>query len=600
MSSVTAPMPRALASSPGRWLPRALPPAATVGAVWLALYARQIGNQPIRSDALHYYQIALQVAQDGPFAFDSALRTYGYPYFLALLIHTVGPDPEAVRTAGFIIQLALFLAVAWFGAGRLARALGMPSWTPWIYAATALCPFILIHSIQMLTDVLSTILVYLVVVLSLPASRQPAPGEAASTRHTILLGMLALFCAGLAVIVRPANLVVLPVPVLAWLYRSVRTRDLPWRAWPLLAAMLVLPFVPQMALNAHRYGVPHPLLLHDLYASNTIVGVQVAKYGTLNVTGVPSRLHYFNPFRPAEELTVAQFMRADPLGFAGTLALHGFALYDYDFPFAYIGDVNPWYRWPLSIPNYLFLLGGFAGLLVGLRWPPGYTAAARERARITIVLLGMTVGAMTAIYLPSAVESRFSLPMYPLLAAPFVLAVASVAGAVRGQPVRLAAVVLVAALWTAGMAATSLWLDRQAPLLMNVRAALAAPKPPSPSASYQVQVPDDWEPGQLVTIPVTVTNIGQDPWSLEGFFNVALRVQFLATKTDQHRQLPKGSRVYVNPTGEIAPGESATFLATVETPTVTGRYTLNVTMIRTGIDEPDPGFEQSVRVDKGR
>jgi len=600
MSSITAPMPRALSRAPGRWLPLVLPLAATVGAVWLAAYARQIGNQPIRSDALNYYQIALQVAQDGPFAFDSALRTYGYPYFLALLIGIVGPDPETVRTAGFVIQLVLFLAVAWFGAGRLARALGMPAWTPWLYTSTALCPFILIHSIQMLTDVLSTILVYLVVVLSLPASRQPEPGEASSTRRTILLGMLALFFAGLAVIVRPANLVVLPVPVLAWLYRSIRTRDLPWRTWPLLAAMLVLPFLPQMALNQHRYGVPHPLLLHDLYASNTIVGVQVAKYGTLNVTGVPSRLHYFNPFRPAEELTVAQFMRADPLGFAGTLVLHGFALFDHDFPFAYVSDVNPWYRWPLSIPNYIFLLSGFAGLLVGLRWPPGATAAARERARVTILLLGMTVGAMTVIYLPSAVESRFSLPMYPLLAAPFVLAVVWTARAVRGRPVRLAAVLLLVAAWVGGMAATSLWLDRQAPLLVNVRAALAAPKPPAPSASYQVQVPEDWEPGQMVAIPVRVTNTGQDTWSLEGFFNVALRVQFLATKTEQHRALPKGARVYVNPTGEIGPGQSAEFLATVETPTVTGRYTLNVTMIRTGIDEPDPGFEQSVRVDKGR
>ena len=38
------------------------------------------------------------------------------------------------------------------------------------------------------------------------------------------------------------------------------------------------------------------------------------------------------------------------------------------------------------------------------------------------------------IYLPSAVESRFSLPMYPLLAAPFVLAVWRL-GYARGKPV---------------------------------------------------------------------------------------------------------------------------------------------------------------------
>jgi hypothetical protein len=79
-----------------------------------------------------------------------------------------------------------------------------------------------------------------------------------------------------------------------------------------------------------------------------------------------------------------------------------------------------------------------------------------------------------------------------------------------------------------------------------------------------------------------------------------VRVQIQATKTEQHRLLPKGARVYVNPTAPIAPGESADFLATVETPTATGRYILAVTVIRTGIEETGTGFERPIRVDKGR
>jgi hypothetical protein len=600
MSSITAPMPRAGFRVPARWYAVAVTIAATAVAVLIAAYAWLTGNQPIRSDALGYYELALRIAREGPLAFESAFRTYGYPFFLALLIRIVGPDPETVRTAGFVTQLTLFVVAAWIGARRLSLALGLPNWTPWIYAVTVFSPFILIHAIQMLTDVLSAVLVYVAVVFSLPTGPRGTAVEARPTRRTVLHGMLALFLGGLAVIVRPANLVLVPVLLLAWLYRTIRTRDLPWRAWPVLFAMLVLPFVPQMVFNYRAYGEPRPLLMLDLYSSNTVVGVQVAKYGTLNIAGVPSRLHYFNPFRPAEELTTGEFMRQDPVRFGATLALHAFALFDHDFPFAYISDVNPWYRWPLAIPNYLFLLGGVAGLLIGLRWPLGSGAAERECARVTIGLLGAATGALVVIYLPSAVESRFSLPMYPLLAAPFVLAVERTGVTSRRRPLVLALVTLGAAVWVGGMATTSLWLEKQAPLLQNVRATLAAPLPPSPSASYQVQLPEDWEPGQIVTVPITVTNTGPDTWSLEGFFNVSLRVQIVATKSEQHRLLPKGARVYVNPTAPIAPGESANLVATVETPTATGRYIMSVTVIRTGIEETTPGFEQPIRVDKGR
>ena len=55
---------------------------------------------------------------------------------------------------------------------------------------------------------------------------------------------------------------------------------------------------------------------------------------------------------------------------------------------------------------------------------------------------------------------------------------------------------------------SSRWLDQQAPALLAARAALAAPLPSSPAASYQINLPDDWEPGQTVTMPITVTNTG--------------------------------------------------------------------------------------------
>jgi hypothetical protein len=333
--------------------------------------------------------------------------------------------------------------------------------------------------------------------------------------------------------------------------------------------------------------------------------MRTAKYATISITGVPARLYYGNPFAPAEDVsTLPQFLLRQPLNVVATVAIHAFALVDQDFPFTYITDLTPWYRWPLGIPNYLFVLGGVIGLVLGLRWPPASDTAAdpaaRARSRFSFGLLTAATGAMVAIYLPSAVECRFGLPLYPLLAAPFILTVERLAAGTAGRPVRLLPVAVGAVIWVGGMMAMSLWMDQQAPALIAARAALASPLPPSPSAAYQIDLPEDWEPGQTVTLPITVTNIGQDTWSADGFFPVAIRAQFVALKTEQYRLLPKGARVYVNPPVDIAPGQTATVTATLETPTATGRYVMKVTVIRNGIDETTPDFERPVKVDKGR
>ena len=600
MSSIAAPAPHGAVSLPVNWRAYVVPVAATAAAVSLAIVAWLYGNQEIRGDARGYYDLAVQIAVNGPGSFASTFRTYGYPAFLALLIPFVGTDAEHVRTAGFVVQLTLFLVVAWFGSRRLSQALGMPDRWPWIYAVTVCNPFMMIHSIQMLTDVLSATLVYLAVVLSIPTetpaeARSAAEHGTGQPRRVVLTGMVVMALCGFLVMIRPPNLLLIPIFLFAWLVRTVRYRQVPWRAWPVLLAMLLLPFLPQVASNYRAYGIMHPFIVLDQYESNSIQAMRLSKYATVSIAGIPARLYYANPFGPAESTPPFQFMRDEPLKFAATLAIRTFALFDQDFPFTYINDLNPWYRWHLAVPNYLYLLAGFVGLCL----PSRRTGPDRSRYYVTIGFLALTIVTIWSMYMVTAVESRYSLPIYPLLAAPAVIAVMRLGAATRGRPMLLVPVVLGAAIWVGALAATSLWLDRVSPVLVAAREAVAAP-PPSPSAVYNIQAPEDWEPGQMVTLPITVTNTGQDTWALEGYFNVAVRAQIVATKTDQHRQLPKGARVYVNPTAPIAPGESASFEATLETPTATGRYILAVTVIRTGVEETSPGFEQPIRVDKGR
>src|SRR5262245_52525196 len=108
MSSIAAPAPQLAVAASARWRSVVPPVVATVAAVILATCAWLYGNQPIRGDTQGYYDLALQIVRQGPLSFESPVRTYGYPAFLALLIPIVGADPEQVRTAASVVQLTLF------------------------------------------------------------------------------------------------------------------------------------------------------------------------------------------------------------------------------------------------------------------------------------------------------------------------------------------------------------------------------------------------------------------------------------------------------------------------------------------------------------
>lgn len=63
----------------------------------------------------------------------------------------------------------------------------------------------------------------------------------------------------------------------------------------------------------------------------------------------------------------AAYLLTQPHLPAATLAIHAFGLLDQDYPFVYIPEIDPWYRWPLSILNYLLLWTIAAGLARGWR-----------------------------------------------------------------------------------------------------------------------------------------------------------------------------------------------------------------------------------------
>jgi hypothetical protein len=412
----------------------------TVAAAAAACLAFVAGYPTVIYDAWGYHYLSEILRTRGLFAWPTDLRTYGYPAFLALLSGFRGLPGEELRLVAFIVQLAAHLGACAFVAKRLARIYRSESVGVWAYAVGALNPALLIHTTEVLSDLLSAVLVQLAVALCWRLPEAEGSSRGLSPAASAFLSFL---CAGLAVAVRPANAIVAMALTAVWLLRGL----LFWRfslGEALGAALgLLLPLVPQLALNWRVFGRVTPLIVHSLYRLQTQWGMGALKYGTVVMPGRSPFLVYANPFYRGDP-TPAAFLRHHPLDYLATLALHVFAMLDFDYPFTFITSLDLWYRWPLALVNFALLALALAGcVLAVVRLRGGGRKPIDEAAfaQWSTILVG---GAYLAIYAPVEVENRFGLTpealMTPLLIAVLVWWARESPGRPRARALLVAAV----------------------------------------------------------------------------------------------------------------------------------------------------------------
>ncbi len=401
-------------------------------------------------DATAYVEHALDVSRAGVLGGSypmMSFRAYGYPFFVALVSLITDHQPQSIHIAVTVAQLALVIVAALVVSASCARLLRVRVVT---VAAIVLTPLLLIMATSLLADLLSALCAAMAIALVF--SRR---GERAR------ITFASLFLAGLAAMARPASVVFVPMVLLLWLVRGRYLPRLPLRSWASLLVGAVLPFVPQVLNNQRLYGSSTPLIVRHLYDEQVNWGLRYLKYGTL----IPAeQLFYLNPWYSEGNGTIGQWLLHHPLPCLATLAMHLFALFDQDYGFVYIADRQPWYRWPLTTMNLLYLFIAVTTLAM-LLWR---IVSRRRIGAIGLYTLATTMTCLgyIGVYLPTAVESRFSLPVYVLLAPFFALGVR--AGWCGLQQRRWAVAgrwSVAAAVFVLGGARLSHWLAQQAPSL---------------------------------------------------------------------------------------------------------------------------------------
>jgi hypothetical protein len=451
-----------------------LPIAVTTAAVALACLWFVAGYPTLIYDSWGYYFLAGVLRTAGLAGWPTDVRTYGYPLFEALVTGFRDVPPEEFRLALFVAQLVVYLAACAFVARQLGRVFASPRLGVAAYAIGALNPVLLLHVTEPLSDLLSAVLVLVAVALTwrLP---EDAPGRAPAWQP-----FLCFLCAGAAVVVRPANLIVVAALAAAWVLRGLIFRDLGARHLGGAVLGLVPPFLPQVLINRHLFGTFNPLIEKNLYSLQAAWGMAALKYGTLVMPGRSPLLVYANPLY-AGDPSPAAFFHRDPTGYVATLLLHGFGMLDRDLPFTLVTDFAPWYRWPLAVANLFVVYLALAGLALG-------TARLLRRRGVdeggfVVASTAVVAAAYLALHLPVEVESRFGLPLLAL-ATPSVTAGLAAIGGGRLRP-RSAVLVLLGALPAiAGALLLSAWIGRQrtnppvqAPTRTQAKPSGAATKP---------------------------------------------------------------------------------------------------------------------------
>jgi 4-amino-4-deoxy-L-arabinose transferase-like glycosyltransferase len=428
-------------------------------------------------DGWGYYELSMLLRVRGLGAFPAGIRTYGYPLFTLIATGFRPLSPEGFRLVVFLAQLALYLGACALAARRLARLLDSPEIGLLAYALGALNPALLAQATEPLTDLLSAALILAAVALAwrMPGASRPGGPWLRETLPSFL-------CAGLAVAVRPANLAAAAGLAAAWALRTVRWKEPRVRALAAGFLAFVAPLLPQALARRAQTGAFLPLVDSGLYRDQAAWGMRALKYGTLVADGHTPFLLWSNPlYRGAA--TPAEFAAHDPLAYAGTLFLHGFAMVDRDLPFTYVTDLRPWYARPLAIANLLLL--GFAVAALAAAATRVVRRRTLDEAAFAVLALVLVGGAYVAVYLPVAVEARFGAPLQALAPAAIGLGVAAKRGAspARARRARLAG----AALLAAAAVVLSAWIDRQRsnpPDLRGLSPVLSgeAPRAPEPPA----------------------------------------------------------------------------------------------------------------------
>ena len=364
------------------------------------------------ADALAYTKIGELYAHEGIVNHEwGKLRLYAYPLFIAFINIVSEAFSFESGIALFVTQITVYFGVVTLLSRVLSTHISKLIGNTTFFALIAnvfLYPYLVIS----LSDGISVCILICIIALVI---------HLGFTRPTavwmIVLGALV----GLAMMVRPANIYWLVVPVMVIGISTKLSIDrLRWTRMLIFSLAtsggFLVVVLPQIIINYRYYDVLSFMPVFNLRQFQITTGISFIKYAT-NLSGGQLGLMYQNSWSTASDTSLAWYFLNPWVGFK-TMFLHIFGALDFDYLFCYLYDLYPKYRPLLFLYSQSIVFWGVVGFTLGvqdLRRLVDFESRMKTIAVYFSWLIPAVILGWVAVTSISAVENRFSLPIIALL-----------------------------------------------------------------------------------------------------------------------------------------------------------------------------------------
>lgn len=350
-------------------------------------------------DEVGYLNVSKNILNQGLFNLVEPLRTYFYPLILSILSIFSDGNTENIKILMSILQFLVYTYTVFMIAEKSfvfsSSKLGYYS----IVCFGLLNPYLIQATTLLLTDILASCCVILSII-------RLVFGDF----HKISTYFVVIILTYIAVMIRPAFLIVVPVIIVLLVVRKLLLKDVSVIKSIGILILSLFIFFPQLHNNVKQFDNWTPLVNDNLYKLQSNLATKNLKYGTVIISNENPALFSISPFAVDQsvngmfDMIYKQFPK-----FAVVYSAHLFGVLDWGYIDTYITNYYPVSRMIASVFLYIYWMISFIGLYKMIRMKKN------KQQLFFLISLGTSFLLYWAFIGTAIVESRFGYVLFLLL-----------------------------------------------------------------------------------------------------------------------------------------------------------------------------------------